>query len=800
MILRYTFRSLSKQPAFAIITIATLALGIGSATSIFSVIESVLLRPLPYEDARALAVVWSTEGENNEANASGANLIDWQNQNETFEGLAALTPQLLTRTDASTPERLAGVEVTSNFFDVMGSSAHLGRTFSDEVADAYAVVLSFEYWERAYGARADVLGEKLTLNDEAHTVIGVARAGFKIPFEDAHVWTRAKSLAPTPPIDLGVPPDELRGLHWLRVIGRLAPSVTLDSAQADMDVVAARLEKEYPDENQGRGIRLVPLSEHIAGDVRPALLILLGAVFVLLAIGCANVASLLLARASGRENEIAVRASLGASRARIVTDCLVESLVLALFGGLFGVMLSLGLTRLFLLLAPDRVFRLDAVSLNPAVLGFAIAVSLATGLVFGILPALQMSNTDVDGALRDAGRGSSGKRGRRTRSALVVVEVSLALVLLVLSGLLIKSFARLSNIDPGFRSGSVMTMRIWLPASRYPEGETIARTHRQIFERLSSLPGIESSSGVLGVPLSGTSANFGVNIEGREHPTPGAEWQAGLQSVAPDYFRTMGIPILSGRDVSFDDTEDSPNVALVNRTAAERFWPGEDPIGRRFSHDDDEWIEVVGVVGDVLHKGLDQDPQAAIYAPFAQVPFPFMTLVLRTQGDPEAVTAMASAEIRNVDPNLPVYKVMPMGQIVSESVASPRFNTFLLTVFAVTAIVLASVGLYGLMGMNVSHRKRELGIRLALGAEAGSVFRLVLKDGLLLAGCGIGLGVMGALLASRLLATFLFQVTTTDAATYVTVAVAILAVAAVATGVPARRASRTDPLAALRQD
>ena len=795
MILRSTLRSLSKEPGFVATSIVTLALGIGSSTAIFSVIESVLLRPLPYGDAERLVVVWETEPDRDELNVAGANLIDWQDQNASFDGLAAFTPVLLTRGDGDLPERLAGVEVTPNFFDVLDVLPHLGRRFTDDPTDAETVILSYEYWERASGA----LGDTLTLNDRNYTVIGVTPPGFKIPFENADLWTRSPNRVPTPPIDVGAAPDELRGLHWLRTIARLKRDVTIESAQADLDVIAARLATTYSEDNAQRGVQIVPLHEQITGDVRPALLVLFGAVGFLLLIACANVANLLLARASGREREIAVRAALGATRRRIVTELLTESLLLAMTAGALGLMLSHALTRWILVFGPGDVFRLDAVDLNPAVFFFSLTVSFATGLVFGVLPAIQTSNPDLQSSLKDGARSSSGS-SRRLRETLVVAEVSLALILLVSAGLLMRSFYLLRSVDPGFSPQNILTMRLWLPDSRYDEPAKIAAAYRDVLERLETIRGVESSSAVLGVPLSGMSANFGITVEGRPEPLPGEELSAGFQSVAPGYFRTMGIPLLRGRDLALSDGDDAPMVAVVSTTAAERFWPLEDPIGKRFTQDGEDWIEVVGIVSDVLHNGLDQDPRAEVYASFQQVPFPFMTLVLKSRGEPEALSALAQQEIRAVDPALPVYKVMPLSEVVSESVAEPRFNTFLLGIFAATAILLAAIGLYGLMAYNVSQRQREIGIRVALGAETRDVLGLVLREGLFLTLCGLAIGLIAAFAASRFLEALLFQVAPTDAATYGAVALLLLAVAFVASIVPARRAARIDPLVSLRYE
>ena len=443
--------------------------------------------------------------------------------------------------------------------------------------------------------------------------------------------------------------------------------------------------------------------------------------------------------------------------------------------------------------------------MNPAVFFFSLTVSFATGLVFGVLPAIQTSNPDLQSSLKDGARSASGSRGSGLsgsglRSTLVVAEVSLALILLVSAGLLMRSFYFLRNVDPGFSPQNILTMRLWLPDSRYDEPAKIAAAYRDVLERLETISGVESGSAVLGVPLSGTSANFGITVEGRPEPLPGEKLQAGFQSVAPGYFRTMGIPLLRGRDLALTDIDDTPMVAVVSTTAAERFWPSEDPIGKRFTQDGEDWFEVVGIVSDVLHNGLDQDPRAEVYVSFQQVPFPFMTVVLKSRGEPEALAALAQQEIHAIDPALPIYKVMPLSAVISDSVAEPRFNTFLLGIFAATAILLAAIGLYGLMAYTVSRRQRVIGIRVALGAETRDVMRLVVREGLFLTLCGLAIGLVTAFAASRFLEALLFQITTTDVATYGGVALVLLAVAFIASIVPARRAARVDPLMALRYE
>ncbi|HSF18665.1 MAG TPA: ABC transporter permease [Vicinamibacteria bacterium] len=800
MVLRNSLRLWVKESTFVVVTVVILAFGIGAVTSVFSVVESVVLRPLPFDEPSRLVIVWETESDDLEANVSGANLLDWQSQSQIFEGLAAFAPTILTRTGIERTERLPGVEVTANFFPVLGVDTHLGRAFSEHSDDAKAVVLAHDYWERSFASDPSVVGESIVLNGSPYVVIGVAARDFEFSFEEADVWTRAPDRIPRPPVDFGVAPEELRGLHWLRVIGRLREDVELASAQAEMDLIASRLAQAHPDDNAGRGVNLVPLHEQIVGDVRRPLAILLAAVGSVLLVICANLAGLFLSRAVRRERDVAIRSALGASRNRILAEHLAESLSLGLAGGALGVGISFALTRLIVFFGPADIFRLDRASANLEVLGFALALSIGTGVVFGILPALFGSRSNPSASLRNSTRSSAGISRARLRSALVVAEIALALVLLVDAGLLVRSFHLLRNVPPGFDAEHVLTLRLWLPDTVYDDDASITAAYREILESLSRLPGVEDASAVLGVPLSGTSANFGVVIEGRPAPEPGEELEAGLQPVAPGYFRAMGIPLLLGRDVALSDDKDHRRVAVVSATAAARFFPGEDPVGHRFSNDGEEWIEVVGVVGDVLHVGLDRAPRAEVYVPFQQVVFPFMTVVLKTRGEPALLKTVAEREIQAVASDVPVYRVLPMDDVVSRSIATPRFHTLLLGSFAATALLLAAVGIYGLLGYNVSQRKREIGIRMTLGANDRDILGLFVSEGARLVAMGLGIGLLGAVVVTRAIESLLFGLSASDPTTYLLVSTLLVVVTLVSTYLPARRAAALQPLSVLRQD
>jgi putative ABC transport system permease protein len=663
------------------------------------------------------------------------------------------------------------------------------------------LILSNEFWQRRFGGRPSIIGETLALDGKVYSIVGVMPPGFQFATEEADVWLRPPRDMPVPPIDL---PEELdllayRGLHWLHVVGRLAPGISTAEAQAEMDVIARRLADEYEDD-AGRGARVVPLQEQVVGDVRPALLVLLGAVGFVLLIACGNVANLLLARATEREKEIAIRTSLGASRGRLMGQLLTESVALSLLGGVLGLFFAFWTVDLILALSPEVLPRISVVELDSGVLVFTLAVSVLTGLIFGLLPALQVSKPDIQGTLKEGGRSSGGRERSRLRASLVVAELGLALVLLIGAVLLARSFAVLQNVDPGFVPDKVLTLRLWLPESKYPDDTKVAGLYREVLDRVRSLPGVQSASAVLGVPLSGSSANFGFSIEGRPTPPPGEEYRAGFQSVGRNYFKTMGISLTGGRDFTERDDADAPPVTIINETLARRYWPNEDPIGRRVSFDDEEWVEIIGVVRDVRHNGLDSEPRAEAYMPYQQAPLRFMTLVVKTQSEPLELAGAVRSQVIAVDGNLPVYRVMSLEQIVSESVAQPRFNMVLLGTFSLLALALAAIGIYGVMSYAVSQRTHEIGIRIAMGARAGDVLEMVVRQGMGLTVAGLGVGLVAAWALTRVLSSFLFGVTPTDPWTFVGVSLVLAVVAFLATYLPARRATRVDPLNALRYE
>jgi putative ABC transport system permease protein len=565
-----------------------------------------------------------------------------------------------------------------------------------------------------------------------------------------------------------------------------------------MDLVAQRLEEEYPDSNTNSGVILVPLHEQTVGDVRPALVVLLCAVGFVMLIACANVANLLLARASGREREMAIRSSLGATRARLIRQLMAESVLLALLGGVLGLLIGLWGTRLLLALEPGDLPRLSEVGLNGRLLGFSAFVSMGTGLLFGILPAFLGSRPNLQSSLKE-GAGYSPGRGRRTLSSFVVAEIGLALVLLVCAGLMMKSFYLLRSVDPGFETENKLTFRVRLPEADYADDREMASMYTRVLDRIRTLPGAESAGGVLGVPLSNDiSGNFNILVEGRPDPRPGEEFAPGYQSVSPDYFQSMGIPLMEGRDFNSRDHDRAPSVVIVNQSMAEIIWPGESPLGKRISFDKEDWIEVVGVVGDVHHYALGEKPRPELYLPYMQATLPFMTFVIRTDSEPQALAGALRSEIRDLDPNLPLYGMTTLREALSESVARPRFQMILLGSFGVLALVLATVGIYGLMAYSVSKSTREIGIRMALGARASEVRLLVLRRAMGLALAGLGLGWIGALGFTRFLSSFLYHVVPADLTVFGWVSVLLAVVALAACLIPAGRASRVEPITALR--
>jgi putative ABC transport system permease protein len=784
---------LAKSPTFTIAAVLTLALGIGANTAIFTVVNGLLLRPLPYPQPEQLVTLKSQQ--------SVPELIDMQEQSQSFERLGGISLQAADYAGGGEPVQLEVGLVTGDFFGVLGARAALGRTIgrADDVFDgARVLVLSHALWQRQFGGDTSILGRNITIAGQSYTVIGVTSPDFRSPrgtpdaFAPIHVFypLAAKS----------------RGAHLLRVYARLRPSVTMEQAQSELRVLDERMALAYPDENKGRQTTLLSLHERMVGDIRPALYVLFGAVGLVLLIACANFANLLLARIATRSQELNIRAALGAGRGRLVRQVLVESMLLALLGGAAGLLLGSWGVDALLALRPDDLPRVDNIRLDAGVLGFTFALSLLTGAVFGLFPALQATRVQINGVLTTSGHRTTASRSRM-RSALVVVELALALVLLVGAGLLGKAFWRLTNVEPGFNPTNVLSMRVELPEARYKEIPLQTRFREQVLDQMNDLPGVQAAM-VSEIPLGGNSLNHNFVIEGRPPITEGDEPELYSRSVAGDYFKVMGIPLRRGRALTRDDRADAPLVGVINESMARQYFGDEDPLGRRIRWARDEgvsWITIVGVVGDIRHFGLAKGEEPAIYTPYAQSGQEWKRwseIVVRTDRTPDvvALTAQLKRALWKVDPLIPVTKVRTMDEIMASSLGERRFNALLIGVFAAVAVTLAAVGLYGVIAYLVQQRTREIGVRMALGAQRHHVLNLIMRHGLALSAAGIVLGVGAAFAASRVLTALLHGVEPTDPPTFVGVIVLLFGVALAASYLPARRAANLNPNIALRHD
>jgi putative ABC transport system permease protein len=805
--LRYGLRSLLKHPGFTAIAVITLALGISANTAMFSVINAVLLRPLPYQDPARLVTIWeeSPERDMYEMPVSFANLRDWVDQNHSFEQISAYTFTNLNLTGAGEPARLGTVRASANLFPLVGIAPQLGRTFlAEEDRDGAnrVVILGHALWQSRFGSDSGIIGKSLTLNNQSYTVVGVMPSNSQFPVGFGYL---GKVL--NDPIDLYVPlaaagREQERGNYSFFAMGRLKPGVTIDQARADMSTIERRLELQYPDGNTGIGIRLVPTQEQTVKEIRPALLVLLGAVGFLLLIACANIANLLLARAASRHKEIAVRTALGASRLRILRLLLTESLMLSLAGGGLGLLLAVWGTQALVALAPDNIPRLNEVGVDTRVLIFTLVVSLVTGITFGLIPGLYAAKPDLNEGLKEGSRGSMGSvAGKRTRNVLVAVEVALSLMLLIGAGLMLKSFLRLQQINPGFNPDNVLAVNLTLSSSKYPEDRQQAAFFQEALSRLQSLTGVQSAAATTTLPLTLSVSGSDLRVEGHPEPEAGKEMMVATSSISPGYFRTLAIPLKKGRDFSDRDKSGAPSTAIINDDLARVYFPDEDPIGKRITFTDGEsWISIVGVSGDVKQLGLDSTAKPQVYFPYLQVAAPSMTLAVRSTSNPTSLTAAVKNQIQIIDKDLPIDEAKTMHQLLSDSSSGRRFNMLLLTVFAVVSLILAMVGIYGVMSYTVTQRTHEIGVRVAIGAQSRDVFRMVIRQGMLLAMIGIAFGLAGAFALTRLMTTMLFGVAPNDPATFVGIALLLTGVALVACYIPGRRATKVNPLEALRYE
>jgi putative ABC transport system permease protein len=790
---RYALRQLVKTPGFTIVAILALALGIGATSAIFSVVNGVLLRPLPFPEPDQLVRVIEVLPQYGRFAVAPGTFLDWKQQATAFDRIAAYAGGSATVLWGDGPERIPRAAVSADLFEVLGVLPAHGRTFSaaeDAPGRNQVVVLSHGLWQRRFGGDPAILGRSLTVDGQMVTIIGVMPPGFYFPSRTHEFWT---------PLAIN-PANATRGGHFLGVVARTKAAVTLEQADAEMKAIAGRLAQLHP-ETVNESVEIVRLYDMVVGSIRPALLTLFAAVAVVVLIACANVANLLLVRASVREKEMAIRTALGAGRARLVLQMLVESLVLAVAGGALGVLLAYLAVPALRTLSAGAIPRVDDVTIDARVLGFAAVVSLATGLLFGLVPAWQASRSTVAAVLKEGGRSSAASSGRWMRSGLLIVEVALSIVLLVGAALLLRSFSRLTSVDPGFDAERVLAFQVALPRLAYPEDHNRVAFFDQLLLKLEALPQVRAAGLVQSLPII-NDYFLSFSIQGRPPAAPGEGPSASYRSTSPKYFEAMGIPLLRGRTFTERDTAKAPMVAIVDEAFVDRHFPGEDPIGRGIDigNGTDGYYEIVGVVGNVRYSGLDAEPTPTMYVPFHQDVFSGMWVLARTAGDPPQLASGARHTVRELDASLPVSQLRPLSDVLSESVAQRRFAMLLLTLFALMALFLAAVGLYGVVAYSVSQRTQEIGVRMAIGAQAGHVLRIVIGGGMKLALIGVAIGVACALALARLTASMLYEVTPFDPASYAATAVVLLAVAALACYLPARRAMRVDPLTALRQE
>jgi len=800
--LRYGLRMLRKSPGFTVVTALTLALGIGANTAMFSVIDSVLLRPLPYKDPERIMIVWEKPPKDQRNSASAANFLDWRDQNRSFEHLAALTFASFNISGKDLPDRVDGLRVSWDFFEMLGARPLLGRSFiaeDDRPGAPGVAVLTHALWVRKFGGDPEIIGKTLTVDSEKCTVVGVMPARFRF-FGAPEIWLplaldRAKVT---------------RDFHFLLPLGKLKAGVSLAQARAEMDGIGKNIERAYPKSNKGWGVFVEPVRRAMTEDARTAVLVLFGAVGFVLLIACVNVANLLLAKAAVRQRELAVRSSLGAGRIRLVGQLLTESVLLAVAGGLLGLTLAFWLVRAVRALVPSFLLSgFEEIAVDWRVLAFTFALSIATGLFFGVFPAWRVSSLNLHEILKEGGRGSAGAaRHARFRSVLVAAEVALSLVLLVSAGLMVRSLMAMQNVNPGFRPDHLLTMRLSMAERHYPGAAPVRTFYRQVLEKAGAIPGVRSASISMSLPLQGT--NFGMPFQIASHPqvpvseVPGAPYEL----VSYDYFRTMGITLRKGRFFDERDNEHGAPVAIVNQAFVIKFLPKEEPLGQRLLVEElitgktqlgppVAW-QIVGVIGDVKFGGLNSEPTPVIYVPIMQSPWPGGALALRTATEPVSLAQTVRAALGQLDADMAVTSVKTMDQIVAESMTQSRTETWLIGGFAIVALAMAVLGIYGVMSYSVAQGTHDIGIRLALGAGTGVVLKQVLLKAMLLTGAGLAIGLAGAFALTRVLSSLLFNVKATDPWTFAAVSLLLAVVALVAGFIPARRATRIDPVVALR--
>jgi putative ABC transport system permease protein len=810
---RHGLRVLWKNRGFTATALITLAVGIWANSAIFSAVNSVLLRSLPYAAADQLVLAWEVTAKGRQTTTSPANFRDWRGQASSFSEMAATSGVDFTITGDGEPTRVVGASVSTNFFDLLGVAPALGHTFEREnkaAGDWKTVVLSHRLWLSRFGGDPNAVGKAITLNGNGYTIIGVMPSSFK--WQNLSPASSSGELSElfVPAIkndipQLGAQTDRdisaSRTLSFMRVVGRMKPGVSLAQAQSEMNTVASRLAQAYPDSNANTTIRLLPLQRYLAGDARPALFTLLFAVGFVLLIACANVANLSLARAASRRKEFAVRAALGAARGRLVRQLLTESVLLSLMAGALGLLVAVWGVQGLANLMPNHLPRINDVSIDSHVLLFTLVVSTLTGLAFGLIPALQVSRVDLTETLKEGGAKSATMQGRSSR-ALIVLEVALSLVLLVGAGLLLKSFLLLQQVKPGFDSNNLLTLKIFLPEAKYPQPGQKSQFFAQLLERVRSLPGVESAGAALNLPFPGDDILLRFNVEGRPAPPPGEQTSINYQVISPDYFRTLRIPLLRGRDIAETDRADAPGVVVISESAAKRYFAGEDPLGKRVrvGGENAPPLTVVGVASDIRERTLDAPPHAEAYVSYLQSPFAFMGVAVRTGGDPANTLGAVRGAVAGIDKQLSVGSVHTMNELMSESLARQRSVSLLAGFFGLAALLLASVGIYGVISYMVTQRTREIGIRIALGANRRDVLRMIVTHGMGLTLAGVGVGLFASFALTRALSGLLYEVSATDPLIYAGVALLLASVALVACLVPARRAMNVDPMIALRYE
>jgi putative ABC transport system permease protein len=804
--IRYGWRGLTKHPVFTAIVNFTLALGIGASTAIFSVVNSVMLRRLPYPNADRIVAIQEVNREGRRGQVTGPNFLDWRAQNTVFEHLAAMKTTFVNLSVGDQAERIDLAQTSANFFDVFGVGPQYGRLFvqgDEQAGHAPVVVLSDTLWRRKFGADPNVVGRQISLDSRTYTVIGVVPPGFQYP-NKTEIWLPPLKLAPE--LNESIEPTQRRGMGYLFAIALLKPDVSVGQAASEMETITARLRQQYPESNNQRFNRVVSLHEHLVGTSETMLKLLFGAVMFVLLIACANVANLLLASAAARRREMAIRSALGASRLRVMRQLLTESTMLALAGGALGLVLSsYGVTAITKLL-PQDFPRLNEIGMDWRVFGFTLGASLLTGLIFGFAPALHLSRADVQEAMKESSRAATGgARHTRLRHALIVSEVALSVVLLAGAGLLFRSFLRLQAVEAGFTPQQVLTAKLSPAGPQFQNDQDYINFYDRVLERTNAIPGVQSAGLINTLPLS-PGPTLGFRVEGRPIVTVDKWSLVNFREVSPDYFRTMNIPVLKGRAFTQQDDLSAPRRVMINQTLAQRDFPNEDPVGKRVTFRNPEpnvepnWFEIVGVTANVRSLELREEAPAELYFPSKQDPVQHTAIVVRSTVEPEGIAPALREAVAEVDRSVPVSEVKTMEHIVSESVTQPRFNLFLLGVFSCLALLLSVAGIYGVTAYTVTQRTHELGIRIALGAQVGDVLRMIMGQGMAVIGTGIVIGLVAAFALMRLMNSLLFGVSATDPFTFAGITVVLIGAGLLACYVPARRAAKVDPLVALRYE